>query len=512
VSFGHLAAARVDRAAGSEALWAVPAAGIVLAVPFVAYTGLVLYHFYVRGSFVMDSGMEAFLLSRSGLRLVNPASLGGGSFSHVSPLFGLLSLIRGAFPISDPQFFAGFIGLAHALPGLAVFWTLRSGFRLQGPAGLAGAALLGIAFSFNGLALAIVRYPHFEIVIVGCVILFAVALVQRRLGVAAVCFAVALATREDAGFHIFALLFVLIAVNRWHGIPWREQRAEIGFAFAGLAYSLTVLVWHQAPLGASSALVGVYIGTPPFAKVTLDRIVLRLLFYATYRTYVILPAVIALVWAERTRNPYLIVGYVAFVPWGLLQLVANTDIAGTLSGYYAYPFMIASFWPLLGVLIERRRRGVAGGAAIPVLAFSAMLVASFAAVGQQYNPGELALADFLSPPSLSRQHRTDRAVAQLVRSKRALGRLIVGSSVAALAPNEFAPGETAPFRRPAGPADTVVYFARGYDAKKLRRAALVGGLERYYRVPGTSIRIATDRPIPTAAPIAALVVSAKKPG
>lgn len=507
------AAASIPRSARFATGWAVSAAGVVLGVPFAAFVSLVLYHFYVRGSFVLDAGLEAYLISHGGLRLAYPQALGDGSYlrSHVAPILGGLSLVRRALPVSDVQFFAGFIGLAHALPGLGAFWALRSGLGLRGGGGLALAALLGIAFSFNGVALAIVRYPHFEILIVGCVILFAVALAQREPIAATVCFAIALMTREDAGFHLFGILFVLMAVNRWYGIAWQAQRAEMAFAAVAMTYSAAVLALQLALASGPSAFMQIYAGAAPFAHLRLDVLAERLLGYAVYRAYLVLPAAIALIWAVWARNPYILVGYIALLPWGLLQLIANSEIAGTLSGYYAYPIMLASFWPLVGVLFDWRRRGAAAETAVPVLAFAAMVAVSFAGVAQQYNPGRLDLAKaFLAPPSLARQAMTDRAVAQLARSKPALGTLLAGTSVVALAPDDFTPRETVLGRGSARP-DTVVYLARGYESQAARRIAEANGLDRHYRVPGTAIRIATDRPIAAPVPIAALLAPGDGP-
>jgi hypothetical protein len=140
-----------------------------------------------------------------------------------------------------------------------------------------------------------------------------------------------------------------------------------------------------------------------------------------------------------------------------------------------------------------------------------MIAASFAGVAYQYNPGRLdPLTAFLFPPTLTRQAKTDRAVAELVRSKPALGVIVADTSVIALAPNGFTPGETVMWRAPGRP-DTAVYFAHGYESKEVRRLAAAGDLEWHYRVPGTSLRLAADRVIAAPSPIAALLAPAERP-
>jgi hypothetical protein len=504
--------AAVSRSSRVERRCAVLGATITFGVPFAAFTSLVLYHFYVRGAFLLDSGLLAYLVANGDPALPTPHVLHGQSFfaTHLTPIFVLTGQLRRWLPISDAQFFALFIGICHALPGLGVFWVLRSSFGLRRPAGTVLAALLGLAFAFNGLALAIARYPHFEMLIVGAAILFAVALSRGQLRTAALWFALCLATREDAGFHLFAILFVLIAVNRWYGVAWRAQHAEIAFAAVALAVSLGEILIQMATAEGQSSLVRIYLGDPPFGTLTLGVLAERLLGYFAYRAYLVLPALVAAIWAVATRNPYILIGYAAFVPYVLLHLAARSDIAATLSGYYAYPLMIGAFWPLLGVWFDRRRRGDAAGTAVPVLAFAAMIAVSFTAVPRQYNPGGLEFpAALVSPPSLARQNATERAIAELSRAKPMLGRIVVDDSVLALVPDAYEPSETL-LEKAHDPPDTAIYFADGYGAAAVRAMAAAAGLRRYYRVPGTSIRLATDRVFDAVSPLAALLVPADK--
>ncbi len=489
------------------------AALVVLGLPVAAFTGLVLHHFYVKGAVFWDSGLLASLLWRSDPSLTTPSLFGGESFfaTHVTPVFLLAALVSRVMPLSMAQFFAGFIGFAHALSALGVFWLLVEGYRLRTAKAVMVAVLVGIAFSFNGLSLAILRYPHFEMLIVGTFILFAVALSQRHLVAAGIFFVLCLATREDAGFHVFAVLAVLIALNCRYRIPWRAQTPELTFAALGLFYSLAALGLQLALFPNHSSLGRIYLGHPAFADVTIERLAVRLVGYLVYRTYIVLPAAIAVFWSLRARNPYLLVGYAAFLPWAILHLLAHSDIAGTLSGYYAYPFMIASFWPLVGVLIDRQRRAVEGSAAGPLAGFSLMIAASFAALSGQYNPARVDLRDaFLSPPSLARQVATDRAIAALVRSRPELGRVLVDGSILALAPNAYARDEVLGARQGAR-SDTVIYFVHGYQGDAARAAAAAAGLQGHYQIPGTSIRIATNRPLPRSPELAAILRPAATP-
>jgi hypothetical protein len=190
--------------------------------------------------------------------------------------------------------------------------------------------------------------------------------------------------------------------------------------------------------------------------------------------------------------------------------LADSDIAGTLSAYYAYPFMIACFWPLIGVLLDERVRGSQGPAALSVLAFAAMIAGSWTAIAYQANPGRIPLpAGFLSPPSITRQAATDRAMTALVQSKSELGTVFVDGSVLALAPDGYVLSETVWGGKDQRP-NTVIYFVEGYEAETARKIAETARLDLHYQVPGTSIRLATDRPIARSSPLAAFVAPADR--
>src|SRR6266576_2507316 len=393
-------------------------------VPFAAYATLILYHFYIRGGFLWDSGLLAFLIGASDPRLPVPPIMADGSFFaiHVAPIF--------------------------------------------------------------------------------------VALLQGRLAVAAICFAICLATREDAGFHLFAILFLLIGLNRWRGIGRHEQRHEIGFALFALAYSVGALILQHALFDHQSSFARIYLGEPPFGKISLALLRERLLGYLQYRTYIVLPALIALIWAVRTGNPYLVLGYAGFLPWAALHLMAESDIAGTLSGYYAYPFLIASFWPLVAVLVERRGRALPSGALPAVFGFAAMIGASFTALGYQANPGHIELpAGFWSPPSLARQAATDNALGQIVHAKKTLGSVMVDGSVLGLVPDGFSKSETV-WESGGRLPDTVVYFAGAYESQAARTLAAKASLDHHYEAHGTAIRLWSRRAVDPASPLGSVLAPA----
>src|SRR5580692_9105842 len=67
---------------GSGAVGWVPliCGAAALVIPWLLYTGLFLYEFYVKGSFLQDAGWFVFLMSEGGLSLRDPLALGAHSF------------------------------------------------------------------------------------------------------------------------------------------------------------------------------------------------------------------------------------------------------------------------------------------------------------------------------------------------------------------------------------------------------------------------------------------------
>jgi hypothetical protein len=500
-----------------EGVGIAAAATLAVGIPFVAFTNLVLYHFYTRGSFVLDSGLLASLMWHSDAALTQPPSLGGGSFfgTHVSPLFLPVSALSWCLPFSMPQFFAGFVGLSHALLAIAVFWLLVEGFGLRRGVGPWIAALAALGFAFSGLAVAIARYPHFETLIAAFFLLFLVAEVLGHRGLAVTFFALGLATREDAGFHYVAVLGLLVILNTACGVPLRQERRQWSFALAGLFYAIAVMAVQRLLFPETSAFARVYLGDPPLAHLSAGLIADRILAFLVGRPYILYPALGACIWALRARSPDIVLGFAAGIPWLLVHLLANSPLAGMLVSYYAFPFLVALAWPLVVVMRQRQRTGNAGDATSAIVGFAALLALSFLPGIGMHDPGRLPLPQaFWDPPSRAQQAATDRAAAAISAARPMLGRLLVDNSIAALAPHGFAQNQV-PFLRGDGTApseavlsaDTVAFFAEGYDARRLRAIADAAGLANRYSMPGTQLHLAARQRLEDIPSLADLVAA-----
>jgi hypothetical protein len=300
-------------------------------------------------------------------------------------------------------------------------------------------------------------------------------------------FLLALATREDVGLHAFGFLAVWLTINRLRGARFDLRLA--GFAIAALGYAGSALLaqhWaFPAPSPAPSRFVNIYVGEKLFSHVTWTLLATRLAGWPILHSVILLPAAATLVWALRARDPFLFAGYLACLPWGLLHLLAASPLAGWMVGYYAYPFVVAMAWPILAMNAGESRTPVR-----PALICLGLVALSLLPVGRDYDPGRIALpAAFLDKPSTELQRATDHAIAEIVAARPVLGRLLVDNSVASLAPRAFARAEIAGWQD--GQADTIVFLEDGFDAARLRAVA---GLPVHYAVPGTAIRLMTNRP------------------
>jgi hypothetical protein len=478
--------------AGSRRWLGLLTTSAVFGIPFCLFRNLILHHFYIQGGLLIDTGLLGSLMWHIAPSLPVPPWYGEGSFFavHIAPLMLLASAASEALPFTMPQNFAVFVGMCHGLLALAIFALLASGGAVRHGPTLFLAALASIGFACTGLALAIALFPHFEMFGAACLLLSFAALARERWTAGAACFLLALLTREDVGLHAFVFLSLWAAANWRRNLPWRRNRWIVGFAFAGLSYSVLVLIGQHLVFPGQSTFVAVYVGNPPFAHLTWGLVATRLQGWAEMHTSSIaLPALGVMAWAFLKRDPVVLFGYIACIPWAVLQLLSVREFSGMMLGYYAYPFIIAIAWPLVAGLIRPQQpapSAIPWGPAVGVLALVAL---SLAPIGQVYNLAHIPLPRaMLFPPSSMQQLATDRAVAALAAAPPALGRLLVDDSIAALQPFSFRRRDVALLAHTR--SNTVAYFQNGAFAASLGGRA---NLLHHYLVPGTEIRIDTDR-------------------
>ena len=294
-------------------------------------------------------------------------------------------------------------------------------------------------------------------------------------------------------------------MNRYRRRSWRDQRWLLILASIGFVYSAGAILFKQIVFPDQPPLfVGDYLGDPPFGNISLRLVLGRLAGLPIYRAYIFWPGAAALLWAVRSRNMLIVLGYVAFLPWLALHAVANRDIPGTLSGYYAFPFLVACAWPLAAVVIDARQRGIRPELRPALAGFATMLALSFLGLAKLWNPGQLDLwQNFTTPPMLARERATDRAIEVLLAgtvspASSAFGTIFMDQSVYSFAPYSFvaaavvgAPESTLTTLK--APMDTIAYFESGKDIEAVRSIIAQAHLTHGYCFTGTSIRLASNR-------------------
>jgi hypothetical protein len=116
----------------------------------------------------------------------------------------------------------------------------------------------------------------------------------------------------------------------------------------------------------------------------------------------------------------------------------------------------------------------------------------------------------LTPPSLAEQRATDQTMQALIGARAALSPLLADGSILALAPRDFARREAVEFAGRERPR-TVIYFAGGYEAARVAAIVTTGGLDHFYAVAGTPVRIASALPLPSSLELMLPLVPAAPP-
>jgi len=471
------------------------------AVPYLCVYWYCLNHFYYWGGYSWDSGWIAYLIGHPSVGLPNPPILDLEFFGsyygyHFTPALTLLSWISALLPVSPPRLFSIFSGLVYGSLGAAIYAALRlHNGRISGP--LAAAA--AIASALNGASLAAIGFPHFEPAIPAFILGF---LTLRALGLngpANCAFALCLLAREDGGLHMISVLMPVAAYRLWRTRSAASIRGELIYGAAALAYVLVAMAIQEHWTAGGHAFRRVYVGTPPFANVTWALLLQRVQFFLDNRAYLYLPCLVSVAGALLLRNLLILAGFAAALPWLVLNLLAIDEPPGQLIAYYDFPFILAVCWPAVTVALGAGwgRALAARPGAYLQLAVAGASIAGFLMGGALQDPSPWH--GFRPLPQRISTERTDRLVRWIGETKPALGRVIAGDGVVALAPDRFDWAEwyqwndtwsDARFAE----ADTLVYFR----SERLRVARLPF-TERYpdavfLEAPGTDIVMLTRKP------------------
>ncbi len=488
------AAMRAGTAVAARAWLAAPAprAALVMLALVAAITArlsanFVLNHFYADGAGV-DSWFLARMLWRGDAALTMPAAAVFPPHSYLGTHLAFVliapALLSHLLPVGMVAWYAFLVGAIHALLAVAVAHIALSAYGLATRGGVALAALLGLGFAFGGVAMAELQLPHYELLIVGFGLLFLAALARGDRAMAWLWLALTLGVREDAGFHLFGVLLLAQLVCR--------RRDAWIFLLACLGYSLAAFAAIRIAFPGDVNFARVYAGTPAYAHLTWSALAERLELMWQLRTYLWLPPAVAIAWAAWQREPLILVGVAAAIPWALLHVTAVSGGAATLDLYYSFPVLLGLGWAFVAPA-WRCRGALAGGARRrSLIGFAALVAAALVGwVGDRFVVYPLAM-------NLAVGQRTLDAAAieafrpRLDAARRELGTLRADYGVLGLLPDAFRPGDWLRADALAG-ADTVAWFDPGQQDSLAWGTWLSSRLANHYRVAGTGILLASNR-------------------
>jgi hypothetical protein len=103
---------------------------------------------------------------------------------------------------------------------------------------------------------------------------------------------------------------------------------------------------------AQGLLIFEYIGSPPYKHLTMEVLEARIkqVFFSFSSLWI--AAIILLTCSIYQKNIYLIIGFVANIPWLAFNICAVNNNIAALYTYYSFPLMIVLAWPILSTLIQ----------------------------------------------------------------------------------------------------------------------------------------------------------------
>ncbi len=503
--------------------WAWLLMGAAVAMVGYAQWNLLANQFYGTGGYVLDMSTLSFTMYRNGVVPSFPPAIMWSDqipffAHHMSLIQSVLSVLSYLFPLGRVEWFAVCQTVFFAPLPVAVFLAIRRLYPESGVPTAVGAFLVAILFAFGGQSLSIASYPHYEMAAAAYLNLTALALLTGHTRWAWLFLVVTCSVREDAGFHAFALLFmVLVAHLPWPGLsPDRKLRRRVAAMMAAAFFSSVALlvvkglVWPE-----HDYLRLLYLGDPAFAHVSMAEAGRRLVDFAASSRVIYYPALLTVLAAVVLRDVRILLGWLAYVPWFLVNLLAVATMKNTLFAYLAFPFIAAQFWILLSAFLPRSPDEGDQWRARPgarVAVFVAVVVAS--TVGF-WRDGPWIVNTVVRPMAslqLSEQGLSNaRRFARLLETRKdEFGLLAADGKVATLAAASVTYADLTRLARGstfAPEVESVAFFAPTMDSADFRNALMLQGHEFLYAVPETLIRVSSSRPLSELAPAGLLVPS-----
>ena len=330
---------------------------VCFVLPQVVIANSLLHIFYVRGAPLYDAGWFAYLathaltLDVTSIPSIEDVPMLG---RHVFLFFFPLSYIYQIFSsfLSEQVYFsivqgawAGMVSLAIFLIGYGAMncWLL---------------AVISVSTGLNPFVFTSTSFPHVEMAMPAFIALFIGCWMRLRehprlWWLSFLPLVGLLSVREDAGLHGFGLFILLMAYFYWRARERRDLWQFFGLvSLICIGYSVVAFLVRQSFSPNDDTIVWKFVGSPPYAHLTVDLILERLDFIASNREYVYIPLLALALLAVLQRSLLPLIAVVSVLPWMLWHLIAKDQLAGTFFPYTMVPVMVVMFWPLSSALLR----------------------------------------------------------------------------------------------------------------------------------------------------------------
>lgn len=326
-------------------------------------------HFYARAPYLFDAGWFSATVFRAGPFARNPDP--GMPYYwgwHPSLLVSSGSLLSYAFPGDRVEWYCVFQALVYAPLALAVPILVPKEERTGVGAALLTAAC-SLAFAFGGQVVAALGYPHFEIFSVAGVSIMLAALAMGRERLAWAGLVMSIATREDGGFHAASFLGAVLVVDLFprrvrgeaRGATFPIPRRRVITMFVVGIVATGILITIQKKLFVTVDAWTMYLaGKPAYAHLTKALLAERFAKLLARGGFLWVPFVATVAVAALRRDARYLLGWLATLPWFVLNICALQEIKGEISTYTGFPFVASAFWAAAYARACDRRPVVSG--------------------------------------------------------------------------------------------------------------------------------------------------------
>jgi hypothetical protein len=365
------------------------------------------------------------------------------------------------------------------------------------------AASAAAAFYLSGEVLSGQWEPHQEIASPLFTAMFFLGWATERQGLAIVSLVLNAAVREDCGL-LLALPLLLLSALEWvrkkQGDPDFVPRYTLHYASVSMLLSAASFTIQKIFFHERDTISTFYYGANPFAHLTMSLLRFRIEYIVEHGQYLWMPGIVLVVAAIALRDMRIAIGWVAFIPFWIFNLLSKEDGSAYLGGYKCFPFIVSLLWPAVIAL----RSPIAQQAKLRWVQVAVLLSALVT-----FENGNLRFAapDDMASLFYRWQLHPETQNAERYRDLEArldlaeLGNVKASVSVLALYPYSFPiwhQSSVASVRvGDARNADSLLWFDGDRDSDVVKDWLTEGRFPYRYRVIGTKISLATRRPLET---------------